>query len=195
VAGWIHYLAFDLFIGAWIVEDALSRGVPAWLSIGVLPFTFMFGPHGSATLSGRSYGVWDRTGRTHRRMSGVLDELRRRNAPMTALAVMHLAMLAVFRTSLARWTTHSSSAINRWIKPAKFAVSIAIYLATIAWLLPDTGVVDRAPLARGGHHRRHADVRDAGHRPAGGTRHHRRITTSPPRSMRRFSAAWGRRFL
>jgi hypothetical protein len=46
VAGWIHYLAFDLFIGAWIVEDALSRGVPAWLRIGVLPFTFMFGPMG-----------------------------------------------------------------------------------------------------------------------------------------------------
>ena len=46
VAGWVHYLAFDLFIGSWIVEDALSRRVPAWLRIGVLPFTFMFGPMG-----------------------------------------------------------------------------------------------------------------------------------------------------
>ena len=46
VAGWVHYLAFDLFIGSWIVEDALSRTVPAWLRIGVLPFTFMFGPMG-----------------------------------------------------------------------------------------------------------------------------------------------------
>ena len=46
LAGWIHYLAFDLFIGSWIVEDALARAVPAWLRIGVLPFTFMFGPMG-----------------------------------------------------------------------------------------------------------------------------------------------------
>ena len=46
VAGWVHYLAFDLFIGSWIVEDALARQVPARLRIVVLPFTFMFGPMG-----------------------------------------------------------------------------------------------------------------------------------------------------
>ena len=46
LAGWVHYLAFDLFIGSWIVEDALAREVPAWLRIAVLPFTFMFGPIG-----------------------------------------------------------------------------------------------------------------------------------------------------
>ena len=46
LAGWVHYLAFDLFIGAWIaaaVERAsLSR---LWL-IPILPLTFMFGPAG-----------------------------------------------------------------------------------------------------------------------------------------------------
>ena len=46
VAGWIHYLAFDLFIGTWIVGDAIKRGVPAWLRIIPLPLTFMFGPAG-----------------------------------------------------------------------------------------------------------------------------------------------------
>ncbi|MBI3790443.1 MAG: DUF4281 domain-containing protein [Gemmatimonadetes bacterium] len=45
-AGWIHYLAFDLFIGAWIVEDALARRVPAWARIVPLPLTLMFGPAG-----------------------------------------------------------------------------------------------------------------------------------------------------
>jgi hypothetical protein len=42
----IHYLAFDLFVGAWIVEDALARGVPGWARIIPLPFTLMFGPAG-----------------------------------------------------------------------------------------------------------------------------------------------------
>jgi hypothetical protein len=46
LAGWLHFLAFDLFVGAWIVEDALRRGVPAWARIIPLPLTFMFGPAG-----------------------------------------------------------------------------------------------------------------------------------------------------
>lgn len=55
LAGWVHYLAFDLFVGSWIVEDALARRVPAWLRIGVLPFTFMFGPMGLLVyLAGRT---------------------------------------------------------------------------------------------------------------------------------------------
>lgn len=45
-AGWIHYLAFDLFVGAWIVEDALARRVPALARIVPLPLTLMFGPAG-----------------------------------------------------------------------------------------------------------------------------------------------------
>lgn len=45
-AGWIHYLAFDLFVGAWIVEDALARRLPAWVRIVPLPLTLMFGPAG-----------------------------------------------------------------------------------------------------------------------------------------------------
>jgi ABC-type transport system involved in cytochrome bd biosynthesis fused ATPase/permease subunit len=28
LAGWIHYLAFDLFIGGWGVRDAQRRGIP-----------------------------------------------------------------------------------------------------------------------------------------------------------------------
>ena len=29
-AGWIHYLAFDLFVGAWETRDARRRGIPFW---------------------------------------------------------------------------------------------------------------------------------------------------------------------
>jgi hypothetical protein len=55
VAGWAHYLAFDLIVGAWIVEDALKRGAPAWLRIAPLPLTLMFGPAGLLLyLAGRS---------------------------------------------------------------------------------------------------------------------------------------------
>ncbi len=33
LAGWIHYLAFDLFVGSWEVKDAQERGVPHCRSI------------------------------------------------------------------------------------------------------------------------------------------------------------------
>ena len=46
VAGWFHYLAFDLFVGTWIVRDGLERGVPALLILPCLPLTFLFGPAG-----------------------------------------------------------------------------------------------------------------------------------------------------
>ena len=46
VAGWIHYLIFDLFVGAWESRDALRRGVPQWLVIPCLLGTLMFGPIG-----------------------------------------------------------------------------------------------------------------------------------------------------
>jgi len=46
VAGWIHYLIFDLFVGAWMARDAVRRGVPHWLVIPCLLVTFMFGPIG-----------------------------------------------------------------------------------------------------------------------------------------------------
>jgi hypothetical protein len=45
-AGWLHYLAFDLFVGTWIVRDAAARQVPGFLVLPCLPLTFLFGPAG-----------------------------------------------------------------------------------------------------------------------------------------------------
>jgi hypothetical protein len=46
LAGWIHYLAFDLLVGAWEVRDARERGVPHLWVVPCLFLTFMFGPAG-----------------------------------------------------------------------------------------------------------------------------------------------------
>jgi hypothetical protein len=45
-AGWIHYLAFDMFVGAWELKDSQTHGISHWLMIPCLLFTFMFGPIG-----------------------------------------------------------------------------------------------------------------------------------------------------
>ena len=46
VIGWTHYLAFDLFVGCWIAEDADRRGVRRWWQAPVLLLTFLAGPAG-----------------------------------------------------------------------------------------------------------------------------------------------------
>jgi hypothetical protein len=46
LAGWTHYLAFDLFIGGWEVRDAQSRGIPHLMIVPALMLTFLFGPAG-----------------------------------------------------------------------------------------------------------------------------------------------------
>ena len=46
VAGWVHYLAFDLFVGRWIAERASQQGWPHALLVPVLLLTFLFGPAG-----------------------------------------------------------------------------------------------------------------------------------------------------
>ena len=46
LAGWIHYLAFDLFIGSWQVRDARRRGLSRFLVSPCLVLTFLFGPAG-----------------------------------------------------------------------------------------------------------------------------------------------------
>lgn len=45
-AGWYHYLAFDLFVGSWILKDAQEKGVRHFIIIPCLLFTFMLGPTG-----------------------------------------------------------------------------------------------------------------------------------------------------
>ena len=46
VAGWLHYLAFDLFVGSWIAGGAAALRIPHAIVVGLLLLTFMFGPAG-----------------------------------------------------------------------------------------------------------------------------------------------------
>lgn len=46
LVGWVHYLAFDLFIGAWEVRDARTRNIPHRWVLPCLLFTLMLGPSG-----------------------------------------------------------------------------------------------------------------------------------------------------
>ncbi len=45
-AGWLHYLAFDLFVGTWIARDGSARGLPPAVLLPSFLLTFLAGPLG-----------------------------------------------------------------------------------------------------------------------------------------------------
>jgi hypothetical protein len=46
LAGWVHYLAFDLAIGSVIARRTADQGLPRFILVPILPLTFLFGPIG-----------------------------------------------------------------------------------------------------------------------------------------------------
>ena len=45
-AGWIHYLAFDYFVGCWIVNHSIKKEIPYIVFISPLICTLFAGPFG-----------------------------------------------------------------------------------------------------------------------------------------------------
>jgi len=46
LAGWVHYLAFDLMVGVFIVSNAAHYNIAHWILLPCLFLTLMFGPAG-----------------------------------------------------------------------------------------------------------------------------------------------------
>src|SRR3954447_23005428 len=74
-----------------------------------------------------------------------LQRLWKASPPLTATGLL---MLAVFAASLAAMAVDTSTILGapRWLKPAKFAISTAIYAFTLAWIF--TYLPDRPRLTR-----------------------------------------------
>lgn len=43
---WVHFLAFDLFVGRWVYLDGRSRNISAWFTSPILFLVLMLGPVG-----------------------------------------------------------------------------------------------------------------------------------------------------
>jgi hypothetical protein len=65
LAGWLHYLAFDLLVGAWQVRTARRESISHALVMPCLLATFLFGPAGYLLFQGLRLSL-----RTHLARSG-----------------------------------------------------------------------------------------------------------------------------
>ena len=46
LAGWVHYLCFDLVVGSWELRDSQEQEIPHWMMLPCLFLTMMWGPTG-----------------------------------------------------------------------------------------------------------------------------------------------------
>lgn len=143
VAGWLHYLAFDLLIGAWIARKLRQEGIPHVLVIPILILTFLFGPMGYlASLIVRA--AW-RLGTTrplqnpeHWRFNRALGRLAGREPRLMASAFLCFAMIIPIGVA-ALIDDRTLGGVNVWIKPLKFLISTGLFLATLGFFMPMSG--------------------------------------------------------
>ncbi|MFN0054805.1 MAG: ABA4-like family protein [Planctomycetales bacterium] len=142
LAGWLHYLAFDLMIGAWIARNSRHEGIPHFVVIPILILTFLFGPMGYlASLIVRA--TWQ-IGATR---PGQMTERWQFNRTLTSLAGREPRLMAsacmCFATGIpiavaAMLDDRTLEDVNVWTKPLKFLVSTGLFLATLGFFMPMT---------------------------------------------------------
>ena len=157
---WVHFLAFDLFVGRWIFLDSRDRRLSALLMAPILFFTLMLGPLGFLSYLLLRTIARSREGRTGTASTSVATETS--TARPETVATSGLPKAEAFKTLLnrswkANWQLTFLGAVMvlvflatlagilldhrvitgapAWLKPAKFAISVSIYCFTFVWLL------------------------------------------------------------
>ncbi|OJV05746.1 MAG: hypothetical protein BGO20_11965 [Bosea sp. 67-29] len=141
LAGWAHYLAFDLLIGAWLLRRSQRAGLPHWVMLPVLVLTFLFGPVGyllyCLVAASRDIVLEDRIPRLLARLPAPFRALEWE--PRLTAAGIAMTLLVVPTLLAYGVDPRLFNGDNVWLKPLKFEISIAIYLFSFALLLPLTG--------------------------------------------------------
>ena len=114
--GWVHFLAFDLFVARWIWMQQQPR--PWWLR-GIFVLTLMFVPLGLLCFLG-------------------VRRWPRRFPALLSLAVAVALLLPACLAGLA-FDARLITAMPAWAKPLKFALSILIYSLSLQAVLARVG--------------------------------------------------------
>jgi hypothetical protein len=138
LAGWLHYLAFDLFLGNWILRRAQEEELPHWAMVPVLLATFLFGPIGYLAFLLLRASVRatrdDRIARLQARLPAWLRSLElepRLTAAGFAMAALMVPTLIAYAIDM-----RLIEGTNVWLKPLKFEASLILYFFTLALFLP-----------------------------------------------------------
>lgn len=138
VAGWFHYLAFDLLVGAWISRRAREESIPHLVVVPLLVLTFLLGPVGylgfqllrlarrGARLAAARAGAGDGPGWIPR------------DPVLTTTAAFYL-LLTIPTVAALMVDDRLIGGASLWLKPFKFEVSLGLFALTLALFLPMAG--------------------------------------------------------
>ena len=132
LAGWVHYLAFDLFVGAHIARSSADLGLPRWPLILLLPLTFLFGPLGLLGFEITKLLLRQVDGGT---VASQLLHTIRCGSPLLWPSIVAMALFALVCVGLMQFDDRLIQGVSVWQKPAKFFLSLAVQFATIGWAL------------------------------------------------------------
>ena len=90
-----------------------------------------------------SSAIIDMLPRPHGRLRALISELRRRD-PLLFWAGALPLLLVPLMAAAASFDERLVTGIDPWIKPIKFTVAGAVYLLTLAWLMPDVPASTKA---------------------------------------------------
>ena len=79
LAGWTHYISFDLLVGRYCLLDSQKRGIPHYMFAPVLPILLMVGPAGLAAY-GLLTALWSSPKKRPGRPKGSSDKTTRKTS-------------------------------------------------------------------------------------------------------------------
>lgn len=137
LAGWIHYLIFDLFVGVYIARRLDDAGIPKLFQAFILFLTFMFGPIGlfvyyvftkiNTIVSSYIYRLYPPSFEV---------DTKNRVYTYTLFALSFTASLLPIVVAASFIDTRLIGDVNVWTKPLKFIVAAIIHFGTLLVLLP-----------------------------------------------------------
>ena len=141
LAGWIHYLAFDLMVGRIIVLDAEKKHVRYPIVLTSLFLTCMFGPLGylfykASTFFADRFGGAPSDSREEvanaNPIPSVLTMLRAQPfATASIVALLFVAVASIVGGAMA--PSLQVGGVSAWLKPFKFGASGALFVASLIY--------------------------------------------------------------
>lgn len=134
LVGWIHFLAFDLFVGWCITRHAVVTNINRVLVIPCLLLTFLAGPVGLLLYA--SLQLAHHMATRHSRPATPTDPLWRQlvagHHGLASVGIVLALSIPVFAAALVM-DARTTLEINVWLKPLKFALALVVYTITLSW--------------------------------------------------------------
>lgn len=134
LAGWVHFLAFDLLIGWGIVQHSVTTRLQRPVVIVCLLMTFILGPAGLCLYGALQLARYLVPGEQWSSLptDNLVKQFIGGHVPLARCAMLLLAILPILSVAFLM-NEQVNSEVNIWLKPIKFGFALVVYTLTLSW--------------------------------------------------------------